>query len=105
VEGPRKRSDDPGDHYYDRFTSGLTAEQSTRMRAIGELFNAFGAFVKAGPAPGPANLSGLATIASTLRPFVSCDLPIRYRPEMWVDEGGGLWRKRRDGERVIAPAE
>jgi hypothetical protein len=102
VEGPRRRSDDPQDRYFDRFTSGLTAEESARLRVIEALFGAFEAFVKAGSAPGPVSLSALTNAAARARPEVSCDLPIRYRPEMWVDEGGGLWRKRRDGVRLTA---
>lgn len=98
VEGPNARSDDPGDRYLDRFNTGLRAEEATRMRAIEELFHQFQAFLDAGPAPGPASLRGLAQAASVARPNVRCDLPIRYRPEMWVQDGIGLWRKRRDGE-------
>ena len=102
VEGPRLRSDDPRDRYFDRFTSGLTAEEAARMRAIEALFHAFEAFVGAGPAPGPASLSALAMAASTARSALPSNSPIRYRAEMWVDEGEGVWRKRRDGERFIA---
>lgn len=95
VEGPRHRSDDPRDRYLDRFTSGLRAEESGRLRVIETLFGDFEAFVSGGPAPGPATLSALAGAASTARRLVACDFPIRYRPEMWVDEGGGVWRKAR----------
>lgn len=98
VEGPRRRSDDPQDRYFDRFTSGLTAEEAARMKAIGSLFEKFQNFVNSGAAPGPASLRSLSQMASAARPIVCCDLPIRYRPEMWVEGGGGVWRKRRDGE-------
>jgi len=98
VEGPRRRSDDPQDRYFDRFTSGLRAGEAARMSVIETLFNNFQAFAGAGPAPGPGSLRALIQAASTARPIVSCDLPIRYRPEMWVDDGAGLWRKRREGE-------
>ncbi len=99
VEGPQRRSDDPQNRYFDRFTSGLTAEEAARMGAIGTLYQDFQVFVSAGPAPGPGSLRALAQAASMARPMVACDFPIRYRPEMWVEEEGGLWRKRRDGER------
>jgi hypothetical protein len=105
VEGPQRRSDDPQDRYFDRFTSGLTADEATRMRAIESLFKAFQAFVSAGPVPGPASLRALGDAAWAARPLVRCDLPIRYRPEMWVEDPNGLWRKRRDGERYAAAGQ
>jgi hypothetical protein len=103
VEGPQQRSDDPQDHYFDRFTAGLTVEEAARMRAIERLFEQFQSFVKAGPAPGPGSLRALAQAASQARPTVTCDLPIRYRSEMWVDDGTGRWRKQRgEGRETVA---
>lgn len=99
VEGPQRRSDDPGDRYLDRFTSGLTLDESVRMRAIELLFHDFERFVHAGPAPGPDTLRTLAGAVSNARAVLACDTPIRYRPEMWVKDGPSAWRKRRDGER------
>lgn len=99
VEGPRRRIDDPQDRYFDRFTSGLTPQESARMKSVEALFGAFQAFINAGPAPGSASLRALADATSAHRSIVSCDRPIRYRAELWVDEGNGRWRKRRDGER------
>lgn len=96
VEGPQRRSDDPQDRYFDRFTSGLTAEESARMTVIEVLFGQLQAFANAGPSPGSGSLRALAQAASRARPIVCCDLPVRYRPEMWVEDGAGLWRKRRD---------
>jgi hypothetical protein len=104
VEGPRRRSDDPQNRYFDRFTSGLTAEEAARMKAIEGLYEKFQAFVNSGAAPGPASLRALSQVASAARPIICCDRPILYRPEMWVDGGGGVWRKRRDGERYSATA-
>ena len=98
VEGPRRRSDDPQDHYFDRFTFGLTPQETLRMTVIESLFADFQAFANSGRAPGAAGLRALTRAVSAARSVVWCDLPIRYRPEMWVDEGGGLWRKRRGGE-------
>ena len=102
VEGPKRRSDDPRDHYFDRFTSGLTAEEAVRMRVIDTLFVHLQTFASDGTVPGPERLRALTQAASGARPALCCDLPIRFRPEMWVDDGTGLWRKRRDGERYIA---
>jgi hypothetical protein len=99
VEGPQHRIDDPRDRYFDRFTSGLTVEEAARMKAIEALFADFQRFINAGFEPGPVSLRALADAVSRVRPIVSCDMPIRYRAELWVDEGNGRWRKRRDGER------
>lgn len=95
VEGPQRRSDDPEDRYYDRFTSGLTPEEVARMRQIEALFGRFQSFVSVGPAPGPDSLRALAQAATMARPIIARCLPIRYRQDMWVKDGGGLWRKSR----------
>jgi hypothetical protein len=102
VEGPKQRSDDPQNRYFDRFTAGLTPEEAARMRAIEVLFGHLHAFTKACPSPGPADLRSLAQAASLARRVLFCDLPIPFRPEMWVHEPGGQWRKRRDHERTTA---
>ncbi len=96
VEGPQRRSDDPQDRYLDRFTCGLSAEEAARMAAIEALFGRLRAFADAGPRPGPAALRTLAQAAAEARMAVFCDLPIRFRPEMWVNDGTGLWRKQRN---------
>jgi hypothetical protein len=54
VEGPQRRSDDPQDRYFDRFTAGLTAPEAARMRAIEVLFGHLQTFANARPCPGPA---------------------------------------------------
>jgi hypothetical protein len=95
VEGPNARSDDPGDYYLDRFTAGLTASEMTRMREIERLAQGFQSFIASGLVPGAEALRALANSASTARSYLRCDLPIRYRPEMWVRDSSGLWRKRR----------
>jgi hypothetical protein len=104
VEGPRResRSDDPGDAWLDRFTAGLTPIELARMKAVEALFPRLQEFIAAGPAPGAATLRNFAQTLSAARPNLSCDGPIRYRPEMWVQEHNGLWRKRRDGETYAA---
>jgi hypothetical protein len=95
VEGPQRRSDDPHDSF-DRFTVGLTAEESARMRAVETLFHDFQRFVDM--VPGAASLRALIQAVGIARHSVCCDLPIPFRPEMWIEDSGCLWRKRRAGE-------
>jgi hypothetical protein len=59
VEGPRLRSDDPYDHYFDRFTCGLTASEAARMKNIETLFGRFQMFVSVGSAPSANSLRAL----------------------------------------------
>lgn len=95
VEGPKNRTDDPKDRYFDRFTFGLTAEEAARMQAIEKLFEQLRMF--AGELePGPESLRRLADTASIFRPHLLCDLPIPFRAEMWVQEKDGTWHKRRE---------
>ena len=81
VEWPRRRSDDPQDRYFDRFTSGLAAEEATRMRPIEVLFARFRHSSMPGSAPGSASLRALGQASSMAQPIVCGDLPIRYRPK------------------------
>jgi hypothetical protein len=104
VEGPQRRSDDPRDHYFDRFTSGLTGEESIRMVMIERLFGQFQSFASVVPVPDANSLRSFAAEVAAVRPIVCCESPIRYRPEMWIQGEDGLWRKRRDGERYTAGA-
>ena len=95
VEGWRSRSDDPGDYYLDRFTAGLTPEAAARMSAIEILFGHFQVFA-ASPLPSGADrLRALAHVVSMVRPDLAGRPLIRYRAEMWVSDGAGLWRKAR----------
>lgn len=103
VEGPQLRSDDPGDRYMDRFTSGLTANELRRMHAIEWLFRDLSNFVNAGSQPGSVALRLLADAASRGRAALVNEEPIRFRPEMWVKGEDGRWRKRRDGEVLASP--
>ncbi|MBI4904669.1 MAG: hypothetical protein HY820_13595 [Acidobacteria bacterium] len=64
------------------------------MHAIENLFQEFQMFLASG------NLRGLIQALQLARFTVACDAPIRFRPEMWVQEGG-LSRKRREGDRII----
>jgi hypothetical protein len=72
------------------------------MKSLEALFGDFQIFINAGPNPASGSLRALGDATSRVRSIVSCDLPIRYRAELWVDEGGDRWRKRRDGERSTA---
>jgi hypothetical protein len=105
VEGPNRRSDDPGDHYLDRFNSGLTAEESARMITIELLFYQFQAFINAGDAPGAGSLQALAQAVSAARSAIWCDEPIHYRAQMWIQDSNGFWRKQRNGEPYIPPID
>jgi hypothetical protein len=105
VEGPQSRSDDPQDRYFDRFTSGLTREEATRMMLIQRLFSHFQVFAAVGAAPGGAHLRALAQEIAAVRPILYCESPIRYRAEMWIQGEAGRWRKRRDGEPYSATAK
>jgi hypothetical protein len=97
VEGPRgeNRTDDPGGAALDRFTCGLTSEESARMRAIEALFRQLQAFLASGENPGPLALRSLAQAASAARPELQGAKPIEYRKDMWVQDGTGKWRKCR----------
>jgi hypothetical protein len=97
VEGPKKenRTDDPADSGLDRFTCGLTPPESARIRAIEALFRHLQPFIASGANPGPASLRALADAASSARPILQASLPIRYRRDMWVQDGPGKWRKCR----------
>jgi hypothetical protein len=97
VEGPRggNRTDDPGGVALDRFTCGLTPEESARMRAIEALFRQLQAFIAGGENPDAAVLRALATAASAARPLLQAAKPIEYRQDMWVPDGPGKWRKCR----------
>lgn len=96
VEGHKKenRTDDPADRL-DRFTCGLTPLESARIGAIERLFRYLELFIESGTNPAPASLRGLAEAASIARPILQGARPIRYRPEMWVQDGPGKWRKCR----------
>lgn len=106
VGGPSKerRSDDPNDHQLDRFTVGLTSVESARMAGIAGLYETLQGFIASGAAPGPTSLRTLAQAAAAARSTLSCDSPIPYRPEMWIQENG-LWRKRRAEDRAAAAGQ
>lgn len=101
VDGPSRRSDDPGDSYMDRFTFGITPAEFRRMRAIEELYLALRAFVGA-PEPTAGSLRALTGHLSVARmSFAFVDRPIPFRADMWEHDGHGLWRKRRSGEQFL----
>ncbi len=104
VEGPdgRLRTDDPGDHYMDRYTHGITLREFERMNAMEFLFGALVMFRNSGVNPPPAALSALREAIMLVRQVLACEQPILYRPDMWERDGGQRWKKRRSGERFIA---
>jgi hypothetical protein len=93
VEGPANRIDDPGDHYIDRFTQGLTPLELTRMREAESLYEALTTF-NANPNPAGPILGGFANRLRQARQVLVCDAPIPFRLDMWEQEGAA-WRKRR----------
>jgi hypothetical protein len=94
VEGPRERSDDPGEHGLDRFTHGLRPYEAIRMQRAEALFRVLETFFRSGRTDF-ALLGWLADEISFLRPELVCDAPIYYREEMWEPDGPSRWRKRR----------
>ena len=95
VEGPSARSDDKTDQdrRLDRFV-GVAPEYSRTIDTLYEHFQAFA------DSPGSAQLPRFANVLSSARLVVYRDEPIPYSASMWVQEPGGLWRKRRDGETI-----
>ncbi len=77
VEGPAQRGDDPADHYLDRFTVGLTGEESGQMRAIETLFPALTHAIGAGPS------GSLSSSIRAGRQALQRSTPIRFRAGMW----------------------
>jgi hypothetical protein len=106
VEGPHgdRRSDDPkdseGDLVLDRFMVGLEPAERDRMRTVENLSPRLKTFLESTPDPDLSALHALSsdiTLARRLsgNDLVGCERPIPFRPEMWVKESDGLWRKRR----------
>lgn len=96
VEGPANRADDPGDHYLDRFTHGLTRHEALRMRRIEELYHDFQDFLAS------RSFQALTLAVIAARMDLLCDGPIPFRrAEMWEEIGTGMWQKRRSGEQII----
>lgn len=97
VEGPKKenRTDDPAGSDLDRFTCGLTPQESVRMRAIETLFRQLQLFIASGTNPDPASLRALANASSIARSTLQGAPSIRYRTDMWLQDGPGKWRKCR----------
>lgn len=93
VEGPKNRSDNPGDGL-DRYREGLTPLEIARwgtIERIYERFVVFGSVEK----PSPPALDALAGAMRLARMTLACDFPVPFRASMWVKEADGRWRKRR----------
>jgi hypothetical protein len=88
VEGPAQRGDDPGDHYMDRFTAGLQADETLQMRAIESLFPALELATTTGPS------LALSSTINSARNVLNRPTPIRFRQDMW-DLSSRPARKRR----------
>jgi hypothetical protein len=99
VEGPANRTDDPADHYIDRFTHGLTRLEYARMLEAESFNDVLGTF-NANPMKNGPVLGALANRINHARQRLACDAPIPFRPDMWVQDGA-TWRKRRNGEQFI----
>lgn len=77
VEGPSKRSDDPRDHYLDRFTVGLKPDEALQMRAIETLYPGLQAAIASGPS------GALSAALRAARMTLNRESPIRFRANMW----------------------
>jgi len=101
VDGPSNRSDDPGDAYLDRFTFGVTRAEFQRMGALERLYDALMFFNNVVPPPA-ANLAMVTEAIRIARlEFGFVEVPIPFRTEMWEQQPGGLWAKRRSGDQFI----
>ena len=65
------------------------------MRAIETLFRQLQLFIASGTNPDPASLRALANATSIARSTLQGAPPIRYRTDMWLQDGPGKWRKCR----------
>lgn len=104
VDGPKNRSDDPGDSGLDRFTFGVTQEEFARMGTIEEVFRAIEQFQRV-IRPQAVNLRVLADALNVARFGLSfVENPIPFRADMWERDPDGRWRKRRSGEQFLTAA-
>lgn len=104
VDGPNRRSDDPGDSYVDRFTFGITPEEFSRMAVIERLYLTFEQFSRVAQ-PDEAEFRMLVDSVSVARMSLGfVERPIPFRPEMWEREADGRWHKRRSGEQFLKAA-
>jgi hypothetical protein len=95
VEGPKSRSDDPGNTYIDRFTAGLTPDESVRMRGVERFYLSISTYASLRVVTA-ADLSGIALAAASARAVLAgADKPIPFRESMWERGEDGRWRKQR----------
>jgi hypothetical protein len=106
VEGPATnlRSDDPGERGMDRYFQGITPLEFARMRALDPLYLDFQIFNQATQNLDANTLRGISAAIRVARMSLQADLPIPYRPAMWVRQSDGRFRKARHGEIHTAAA-
>ena len=107
VEGPGKRSDDPGDSF-DEYTVGLTDGEWWRhkgLKTLNENLNAFNIAAAGLQAPGSSIFTMLQTqFGMVERNLADVKAPIKFRPAMWeitpspdnkeLPPAQAKWRKR-----------
>jgi hypothetical protein len=91
VEGPRDRSDDPGDRL-EIFLYGGTERDHSRMRAIEQLYRAMEQFRQTGA--GAVSLAQFKSSIQVARDTLQFEQPIEFKADMWVKSEGGNWKRR-----------
>ena len=91
VEGPRDRSDDPGDRL-EVFLYGVTDRERVRMRAIEQFDRAMQRFLQSGA--GVASLDAFKLDIQIARDTLQFEEPIAFRADMWVKGDNGKWKRR-----------
>ncbi len=90
VEGPRNRSDDPGDQL-EVFLFGGSDRECGRMRPIERLYGAMERFLQTGA--GVVSLASFKLDIQIARDALQFEQPIEFNPDMWV-QVDGKWRRR-----------
>jgi hypothetical protein len=91
VEGPRDRSDDPGDQL-EVFRHGVTDRDGARMPAIENFARAMERFLQAGP--GVASLDVFNWDIRIARDTLQFEQPIEFKADMWVKGDDGKWKRQ-----------
>jgi len=91
VEGPRDRSDDPGDQL-EIFLYGGADRDRARMRTIEQLYAAMEQFRQTGV--GVVSLVVSKSSIQIARDTLQFEQPIEFKDDMWVKGENGKWRRR-----------